>query len=142
MSAPFRIRRRGVGVVKTARGSGEDFDGYQKRLIKMIPAEVVGLYLVGSGFIPEGHQRYVLPAWSIFCLIAVVVVRVRGTSDRKKRQKPQWRAVIISSVAFVIWLYLLGGPFELFSWHFQYVGSLLVLVWTFIAPFLYEGTLE
>jgi hypothetical protein len=139
MSAPFRIRRRDVGARAVSRGSGEEFKSYLERLVKMIPAEVVGLYLIGSGIIPEG-QRVGLLVWSIVCLIAVVVVRAYGTADPEKSQTPQWSTVLISSGAFVIWLYSLGGPFEPFGWHVPYIGSLLVLAWTFIVPILYKGT--
>ncbi len=62
MSAPFRIRRRDVGSRAVSRATGDEFKSYLERLMKMIPAEIVGLYLIGSGFIPEDHQRYVLPA--------------------------------------------------------------------------------
>ena len=141
MSAPFRIRRSGVRPTAVSRESGEEFKGYLERLVKMIPAEVVGLYLIGSGIIPEG-QRVGLLVWSIVCLIGVVVVRAYGTADPEKNQTPQWSSVLISSGAFVIWLYSLGGPFEPFGWHVPFIGSLLVLVWTFFVPIVYKGTLE
>ena len=139
MSAPFRIRRSDVGAEAVSRESGEEFKDYLERLMKMIPAEVVGLYLIGSGIIPEG-QRIGLLVWSIVCLIAVVVVRAYGTADPEKNEAPQWSVVLISSGAFVIWLYSLGGPFEPFRWHVPYIGSLLVLAWTFFVPIFYKGT--
>ena len=139
MSAPFRIRRSDVGAREVSRESGEEFKGYLERLVKMIPAEVVGLYLIGSGIIPEG-QRVGLLVWSIVCLIAVVVVRAYGTADSKKNLPAQWITVLISSGAFVIWLYSLGGPFESLRWHVPYIGSLLVLAWTFFVPIFYKGT--
>lgn len=46
MSAPFRIIQTGV---KKSNGISEDFKNYLSRLMKMIPGEVVGLYLIGSG---------------------------------------------------------------------------------------------
>jgi hypothetical protein len=141
MSAPFRIRRPDAGVMEVARGKSETFKDYLERLIKMIPGEVVGLYLIGSGFIPEG-QGVALLVWSIICLIGVVTVRVYGTTDAEKNLPPQWGAVLISSVAFVIWLYSLGGVFKLYGLHVAYVGSLLVLAWTFFVPIFYKGTLD
>ena len=141
MSAPFRIRRRDVGTRAVSRGKEEGLKDYLERLMKMIPAEVVGLYLIGSGIIPES-QRVGLLVWSIFCLICVVVIRALGTADPEKNQTPQWSAVFISSGAFVIWLYSLGGVFELYDLHVPYIGSLLVLAWTFFVPIIYKGTLD
>ena len=97
MSAPFRIRRRDVGVKEVARGKSEALKDYLERLMKMIPGEVVGLYLIGSGLIPEG-QGVALLVWSIICLIGVVAVRVYGTADAVENLPPQWSAVLISSV--------------------------------------------
>ena len=47
--------------------------------------------------------------------------------------------VAISSVAFVIWVYSLGGPFAVFNLYVPYIGSLLVLAWTFFVPTFYKG---
>lgn len=55
MSAPYRVRRPDVGVRKVSRGPGEEFKQYLDRLMRIIPAEVVGLYLIGSGFVPKRH---------------------------------------------------------------------------------------
>ncbi len=141
MSAPFRIRRPDAGAMEVSLGRSKTFKDYLERLIKMIPGEVVGLYLIGSGLIPVG-ERFGLLAWSIICLIGVVVIRVYGTTDAEKNLPPQWGAVLISSVAFVIWLYSLGGVFKLYGLHVAYVGSLLVLAWTFFVPIFYKGTLD
>jgi len=141
MSAPFRIRRSATGVKKVAKQPGEGFKDYLERLMKMIPGEVVGLYLIGSGLIPE-DQYLGLLIWTIICLIGVLVVRAYGTADSEKNLPPQWIAVIISSIAFVIWIYSMGGVFKLYGFHVPYIGSLLVLAWTFFVPIFYKGDLD
>jgi hypothetical protein len=109
--------------------------------MKMIPAEVIGLYLIGSGFIPE-DQNFGLLVWSIICLIGVVAVRAYGTTDSEKSLPPQWSVVTISTIAFMIWLYSLGGVFKLYGLYIPYIGSLLVLAWTFFVPIVYKGSLD
>lgn len=141
MSAPYRITRPGVGAQAVAAEPNQDFKFYLDRLLKMIPAEVISLYLVGSGFIPA-DQPAVLLIWSIMCLVGVVVIRAYGTTDPTKNLPPDWAHVAISSVAFVIWVYSLGGPFVAMGWYVPYIGSLLVLAWTFFVPFLYKGPIE
>jgi hypothetical protein len=138
MSAPFRIRRPDTGVKAAAVGRAENFDFYLDRLLKMIPAEVVSLYLVGSGFIPEG-QGIVLTIWAVICLIGVVALRAYGTTDPVEKKPPDWVHVAISSIAFVIWVYSLGGPFKAQGLAVPYIGSLLVLAWTFFVPMFYKG---
>jgi hypothetical protein len=138
MAAPFRIRRPDTGVKAVAVERVESFNFYLDRLLKMIPAEVVSFYLVGSGLIPE-DQTLVLTIWAVVCLIGVVAVRAYGTTDRAENKPPDWTHVAISCVAFVIWVYSLGGPFEAQGLAVPYIGSLLVLAWTFFVPILYKG---
>lgn len=131
MSAPFRI------VKRRTRGPSDDFKEYLDRLLRMIPAEVVGLYIIGNGFIPA-DQAVASAIWFLLCLALVVVVRIFGTADGPK-QPWQKFPVIVSTIAFVIWVYAQGGPFAKFNWHVPFVGSLAVLVWSFIIPIFYKG---
>lgn len=139
MSAPFRIRRPNLTITEESSGSQEELNSYLERLMKMIPSEVLSLYLVGSGVIPQ-TDRIVLVLWSVICLVGVVCIRVYGTADFQRKLPPQWKAVAISAIAFIIWIYSLGGPFAAYNLHIPYVGSLLVLVWTFFVPIFYKGS--
>ena len=143
MSAPFRITRPRSGLMVTAAepARGEDFRFYLDRLLKMIPAEVISLYLVGSGLIPE-DQSIVLVVWAVVCLAGAVLVRVYGTADPVNNKPTDWVHVAISSVAFIIWVYSLGGPFAAYGLHVAYAGSLLVLAWTFFVPLFYKVPLD
>jgi hypothetical protein len=141
MSAPYRMRRPDVGVRPVSRTQGEEVKDYLDRLMKVIPAEVVGLYLVGSGFIPRG-QAAGLIAWFGFCLVAVIVVRTFGNADPARNEAPQSVPIAISVVAFVIWAYTLGGPFGAMHLAVPWVGSLLVLAWSFVIPFFYKGPVK
>lgn len=151
MSAPFRIsvkaansttlaaRAAGGSATATATSTTNSVNVYLEKLIKMIPAEVVGLYLVGSGVIPAGQGAYLL-GWTLFCLIAVVAVRALGTRDVDAKKSPQWAAVAISTVAFLIWIYSIGGAFQIYlgKGYQPFLGSLLVLAWTFVVPLFYN----
>lgn len=145
--APFRIRPArtsgitsppGEIVAQAIEDNGGGLAEYLEKLTKMVPAEVVGLYLIGSGVIPTDRHASLL-AWTAFCFSAVIIVRALGTRDSNSGQ-PQWAAVVISAVSFLIWVYSVGGPFP---WYLKdayqpFVGSLLVLAWTFIVPLLYR----
>jgi hypothetical protein len=142
MSAPFRIKYPGTRTRLVSRSSSEDFKNYLERLTKMIPSEVIGLYLAGSGSIPM-EEKVALALWTLVCLIGVFCIRVWGTSDPKPQNNlsplpPEWPAVGISCVAFIIWVYAMGGPFASFGVHIPYVGTLLVLAWTFFVPIFYK----
>jgi hypothetical protein len=134
MAAPYRI----VGPRGERAARPPLMSGYLEKLMKMIPGEIVGLYLVGSGIIPEGEHAYLL-GWSLFCLLALFAVRIAGTRDPDRQMPPQWGAIAVSAVAYVIWIYSLGGPFRLYlgTAYKPFLGSLLVLAWTFVIPLIY-----
>lgn len=139
MAAPLRITRPDVvSAQAVAPAENIEFKFYLSRLLKMIPAEVISLYLVGSGLIPEG-QLIALTVWAVICLIGVVIVRIYGTADPAQGKSPDWIHIAISVAAFIIWIYSLGGPFVAWNLHVPWVGSLLVLTWTFFVPLFYKG---
>lgn len=144
MAAPFRITRPEQRTKDLARAAAppppadQDFKFYLERLLKMIPGEVIGLYLIGQGLIPAG-QAVVMAVWAAVCLAGVVAVRAYGTADPEQDASPDWTHVAISCVAFLIWVYTLGGPFEVWGVSVPYIGSLLVLAWTFFVPIFYKG---
>lgn len=145
MSAPFRITR--PATKPTADKAAEGLKDYLGRLMKLIPAEVISLYLVGKGVIASG-QASETPliywiAWTVFCLIAVFIVRLFGTADPKadnlKDQQPQIPAVLIACVSYGVWVYSMGDMFELLNWYEPKLGSLMVLGWSFVVPYFYKG---
>ena len=142
MSAPFRILNPDAGVRKVSKQQPqEDFNSYLDRLAKMIPSPVIALYLVGISQIPTG-QAIGLLVWAVICLIGVIVLLAYGTADPQKNKKTDWVHISISSVAFVIWVYAMGGPFVAFNLQVPWIGSLAVLAYTFFVPIFYKGPLD
>lgn len=141
MSAPFRIQRSDTvraQTVSTIAGTSDSLGYYMDRLLKMIPAEVISLYVVGVGLIPKDNLTY-LTVWAVICFIGLFAVRIWGTGDPTANLSPDWTHIIISAVAFIIWVYSLGslGPFTNIA--DPIIGSLLVLAWTFFVPMFYKG---
>lgn len=111
---------------------------YWGRLIKLIPAEVISIYLVGIGIIPAGANLSTA-AWALVCLGLVVVARAYLTGNKPNNIPPEWGSVIISAISFGIWVYNMPGPFQAYGLAVPYMGSLAILVWTFIVPAFYKG---
>jgi hypothetical protein len=137
MTAPFRIENQDK-LRTTPPTASVEFRDYLGRLLKMIPAEVVGVYMIGAGIIPQ-TERVVSAIWAFICLGLVFLVRIYGTRDPDKKKPAQPLPVLIAAGAFVIWIYSQGGPFEQFGLYVPYIGSLAVLLWTFVIPIFYKG---
>jgi hypothetical protein len=135
------VRTRDVRGATQLAAPEQSFDTYLTRLLKLIPSEVIALYLVGRGIIPEGN-RLALTIWTGTALLLVVLVRTLGTSRNGKGQNPQWSSVCVSGCSFLIWIYSMGDVFQLYSVYIPYIGSLLVLTWTFVVPFFLRGSYD
>ena len=136
MPAPFRIRQRPPSQAAPARqeppppSSAKD---WMERVLKLIPSEVVAVYLAGKGNLPGTWQG----GWSYVCLALVLLVRGWGTYEPDKGV--QWIAVIVSAVSFVIWVYATSGHFFGVPEIPSGAASAAVLVWAVVVPMIYKG---
>lgn len=102
-----------------------------ERLVKLVPAEILAVYLAG-----RAHAEAIHGAWPLVCLGLLVVVRIWGTHERGRG--PQWSAILVAAVSFVIWVLALDG--RILGWTVPPdLASLLVLVWTTLAPLIVRG---
>jgi hypothetical protein len=109
-------------------------DGYIDRLIKYIPAEIIALYLGVVNVIPSplGSHRNAL--WVVSVLSAICVPVYMYLSTRRDGQGALWPQVVISSVAFPLWVFAIGGPFAQYSWYdgYRWVGAVVICFATFL----------
>jgi hypothetical protein len=139
MAAPFRIRKTGhtghsTFVTRDAAAPAVVLpaDEWLERLTKLIPGEVLAVYLTGKNFATHWPGQ-----WAIACFCLVIVIRAWGT--REPGTSIQWGAVAIAAVSFVIWLYAMGGSFPRLELSDPAISSLAVLLWTTVVPIFYRG---
>jgi uncharacterized membrane protein HdeD (DUF308 family) len=119
--------------------AAEPYDNYITKLLKLIPADVIAVYLTGLALIPTSlpdNQKIVPMVWLGICFIFVIIVRYLVTKD--KDTPPNWMIIAISAVSFLIWSYSMGGPWATYNLYIAYIGGLLVLGWTFLIPFCFK----
>ncbi len=117
-------------TVRRVRDAGND--GYLGRLSKYIPAEIVGLYVAASGLIPENlpEEGRETALWWIFgvCFALTPLYLIFVTPQPGKGVL--WLQVILGTIAFPVWIFALGGPFEAFDWYQGWIASIVLLVVT------------
>jgi hypothetical protein len=129
--------RRIVWYSYESSESEAKIDGYFDRLLKYIPADVVGLWLTGSGLIQgqADHGARIGLLWLLF--VAGLVFSFFWT--RKQTQagsRIAWRQIFLSCGSFVVWVFAIGGPFTELPFYQPIYGSLLLLIYTSAIPLL------
>lgn len=146
--APLRISRH-PGSIDLSEGDEASAGKYAGAITKLIPGEIVAAYMTGKSLIvanatvgPDGSSQSSVGwwvGWTIFCFGMVIVTRAWTTSDLKSGVPPEWPAVGISALSFVVWVYSFGDVFQALGLWSE-VGSGLVLIgWTLVAPAILMG---
>jgi hypothetical protein len=114
-------------------------DDYTNRLLKYIPAESVALYLTLQGIVLSGmgNRSPYTWLWLIFGigLIGTPIYLWRVTKVSKSMQ------LVVSTLAFGVWVFALGGAFQSLSWYEPFIGSLTLVAFTFFAPLITPDSL-
>jgi hypothetical protein len=130
----FTKAERVAFVAREKNQAGEpEIDNYYNRLLKLIPAEAIAFYLALDG-IASNMQNSGLLLWIIFfvSIAGTWLYLVRMTNVKKFFQQ------IWTVLAFCIWVFVIGGPFQQYEWYDENYGKLLVTAYTFFMPLVYK----
>jgi len=103
-------------------------DTYFDKIVKYIPSDIVGAWVAAAGAIKGAAG---IPQGRILWIAFIVGVVMTAVWKLKQTTLPLQAA--ISTGAFVVWVFALGGPFEQFSWYQPVYGTLLLIAYTLIA---------
>ncbi|MEP6901878.1 MAG: hypothetical protein ABJA66_09015 [Actinomycetota bacterium] len=107
---------------------------FQDKVVKLVPTEIVGAYLVIMGIVApttstDKWSQYSLISAFFFLLVLTPVYlwRVSGVSNVVQ--------LAVSTVSYVVWIYTLSYPFEYWHWYNAKVGAVVLILWSLITPF-------
>jgi len=115
-------------------------DNYMSRVLKYIPTEIVMAYLSIDGVLRSCYnpnvwadrQMLLRLLWGISAVLTILTPlwlwRVMGV-----RRRPQ---LIISTLSVPVWLFALGGPFDLLYWYRPALGAIALPLYTLILPII------
>jgi hypothetical protein len=113
----------------------EKVDDYKTKLMKYIPAEVIGLYVALEGIVKssatDGRQE---AYWFIF-VVGLIVTPLYLWRIGKVDKSVQ---LLISTLAFAVWVFALGGPFESLDWYRSHrlYPALTLPIYTFLVAMI------
>jgi len=112
---------------------------YFEKLLAFIPADMVAGYMAVDGVLKQAlsasipNEIYWAVTLALVCLCPLYIC-FRPTENSIVKCSLRFRAVT-GSIAFIVWIFALGGPFAVtFTWYEPVYGSLLLIVTTLAIP--------
>jgi Kef-type K+ transport system membrane component KefB len=114
---------------------GNKFGEWGERVAKYVPAEVLSFYLPANATIDaaapaDANARI---GCYIFIFILGLVCTTAFLFKAARPQRPPMVQLIISSIAFVLWAYYLGGVFTMLGWHNNLIAAIALGSFTLVA---------
>ena len=119
----------------TSREAGTPIapDDYKDRLIKYIPAEIVAAFLAIQNIINAAQQSQVgLLFWGAFGVL-LILTPIYLAKVQKVSKVTQ---LAISTIAFIVWVYALGGPFAGTPIHSPLAAAIVLILYTLVVSFI------
>lgn len=137
----------GRSIIKTKPGSLQQItksknetenDSYVNQIIKLIPVDIVGVYLGITKLLSTWEESYPIIQTSIFLIILIITPFYLKRAD----SQIDIRHIVVSTISFAVWAFSLGDPFEKFLKlghdKFQIMSSVVIMIYTLIVPLLYK----
>jgi hypothetical protein len=120
---------------------GAAADTYFDRVVKYIPADINAAWIFVSGLIKDNRsvpQDKLL--WGAFllgtALTAMWTFKQTRTSPAQKFKHPATTQILVSTGAFIVWVFALGEPFSRLPWYNSLYGSLLLVFYTLVVALI------
>ncbi|OGU94290.1 MAG: hypothetical protein A2220_11100 [Ignavibacteria bacterium RIFOXYA2_FULL_35_10] len=108
---------------------------YQNKLVKLIPTEIVGAYMVLIGMIPAANTKlwYLIITIVLFVLTPFYLLRFTGVKNIIQ--------LIVATLSFLVWTYSInGGLFNYWDLYNAPIASIILVLWTLLIPLVVKPT--
>jgi hypothetical protein len=106
-------------------------DGFNTRVMKYIPAEVVAVYVFVQGVINQAGPS--VPNATLLWIAFGVLLALTPVYLWRVQHVTKTIQLVICTIAFAVWVFSLGGPFTFLSWYQAIYGAVLLPLFTFAA---------
>ena len=125
--------RRVVSVRRETAVAGGAPDTYFDKVVKYIPADVVAAWIAVSTMVKAATG---VPTSTVMWICFAVGLAVTAAWTWKHTNEPGLptaaKQIGISTVAFAVWVFALGAPFDSLDWYHALYASLLLVGYTLI----------
>ena len=132
-----RVRAISRGAQAAVAGAPPvEFDTYFDKVVKYIPADIVGAWVAVTSLVSSasGIDRQTV-LWVAFGIGLILTAWWTLKQTALPGRPPSVTQAIISTGAFAVWVFALGGPFQHVPGQ-QVYGSLLLILYTLVVALI------
>ncbi len=136
MSRRVRVSPSRAQAATGAGAPSEAIDTYFDKVVKFIPADIVAAWVAVTGLVasaPDIPRETIL--WIAFAIGLILTAWWTWKQAAAPGRRPAVTQAIISTGAFAVWVFALGGPFQHVPGQHVY-GSLLLILYTLIVALI------
>lgn len=128
---------RGPAAVGPAGApAGAPPDQYVDKLFKYIPADVTAAWIAVTGLLAQLAAPSPVLLWVLFAIFIVLAALWTWKQTQVPGAPPATVQIIISAIAFAVWVFALGGPFATLAWWNSVYGAIVLIVYTLAVPLI------
>jgi len=132
------MSRRIITKQLQSQGGGVPPDTYFDKVVKYIPADINAAWIFVSGLIKNDSsapQASLLWATFVAGIILTALWTLKQTTLKpiqNSLNRPAITQTVISTGAFMVWVFALGEPFSELGWYKPLYGSLMLVFYTLV----------
>jgi hypothetical protein len=111
---------------------------YFDKAVKLVPTEIVGAYSVLAGIVGISSTTAAVPEDSLSKILIQVIFFVLLLLTPlylwKISKVTNIVQLVVTTLAFILWIYTLGGPFAVWGIYEPKVAAVLLTVWSLVIP--------
>jgi hypothetical protein len=109
-------------------------DDYLEQVVKYIPTEIVAGFIAISGITKAITDVPLAVQWVIFGVLLILTPLYTWRVSTDPKIGISVSQLVIATVAFLLWVFTLGGPFSTLSWYMPYYGAIASVLFTLFIP--------
>jgi hypothetical protein len=112
-------------------------DGYFDKVIKYIPSDIVGAWIFASSAIKAASGVPVTASlWTAFAVLLAITPFWTWRWTKFPGKPAATTQITISTIAFAVWVFALGGPFATMAFYRPLYGSLILILYSLLAAMI------
>jgi hypothetical protein len=112
---------------------------YADKLVKLVPTEIVGAYMVLSGMIgvsPASSSKPSDMSSALIIVVSIILLALTPIYLMRIGHVKNVIQIVVTTLSFAIWVYTLGGPFAVLGIYYPIIASIILVLWQMIVPLI------